>query len=678
MATIRTEFPRAIREIENTFIPMPDGVKLAARIWLPLDAEQNPVPAILEYLPYRKNDGTAQGDAVRHPYWAAYGYACVRVDLRGSGDSDGILLDEYLKQEQDDALEVMKWLAAQPWCTGAVGMYGISWGGFNGLQVAARNPPELKAVISLCSTDDRYLDDCHYMGGCLLASDMLRWAAFMQAFNAQPPDPRFVGDRWREMWFERMEQSPPFVTAWMSHQRRDAFWKHGSICEDYSAITCAVYMVGGWADGYTNAIPRTLAGLPGPKKGLIGPWAHNRPERGVPGPAIGFLQECLRWWDYWLKGIETGIMDEPMLRSWIQDSLPPAPHYDYVPGRWVADPAWPSPHVAPRSLYLNEGGRLDETAAGEARAEIAGKLLAGHTAGVWCPYGRPGDMPADQAPDDGLALCFDTAPAADAIETLGYPGVTLALAADRRVAHVAVRLCDVAPSGSSLLVSWGLLNLTHRDSHEFPEPLEPGRRYTVTVRLNAMGHRLPAGHRWRVALSPAYWPHAWPAPEPVTLTVFTGEASRLDLPVRAPQPGDANLPDFLEPEISAPLPVAELRTTYRERTFQRDLIRRDARLIQTDHTDHGSVRFLGSDDLDYGSDGADLFEIVETDPLSASLRSNRTITIGRREWRIRIETTAKITGDAESFRITNTLDAYEGNARVFSKTWTDVVPRDLI
>ena len=210
-----TDYPRAIREIENTWIPLADGTRLAARIWLPVDAEQNPVPAILEYLPYRKDDGTTARDAITHPYFAGHGYASMRVDKRGSGDADGLLMDEYLKQEQDDALEVMAWIAAQPWSTGAVGIIGISWGGFNGLQIAARRPPELKAIISICSTDDRYTDDCHYMGGCVLGSDMLGWASAMFAYNAYPPDPRFVGDRWREMWFDRMQHTPPFVEAWL-------------------------------------------------------------------------------------------------------------------------------------------------------------------------------------------------------------------------------------------------------------------------------------------------------------------------------------------------------------------------------------------------------------------------------------------------------------------------------
>ena len=165
------------------------------------------MPAILEYLPYRRRDGTVLRDRQMHAYFAGHGYAAVRVDMRGSGDSDGLLADEYLPQEQADAVEVIAWLAAQPWCSGSVGMMGISWGGFNALQVASHRPPALKAIITACSTDDRYADDCHFMGGCLL-NNTIAWASTMFAFGAQPPDPEVVGERWRDMWLERLENNP--------------------------------------------------------------------------------------------------------------------------------------------------------------------------------------------------------------------------------------------------------------------------------------------------------------------------------------------------------------------------------------------------------------------------------------------------------------------------------------
>ncbi|MST35009.1 CocE/NonD family hydrolase, partial [Acidimicrobiaceae bacterium USS-CC1] len=325
---------------------MPDGCRLAARIWLPEDADTRPVPAVMEYVPYRKNDGLALRDAPIHAYFAGHGYASVRVDLRGSGDSEGVMEDEYLPLEQADGVAVLRWLAAQPWCTGRVGIIGKSWGGFNGLQIAAHAPPELRAVISVASTDDRYADDVHYMGGCTLAVTQLPWASTMLALNGTPPDPAVVGGGWRARWLERLERTPPFADAWVRHQRRDGYWAQGSVCEDYGAIACPVYMVGGWDDAYRNAILRFLAGYPGPCKGLIGPWAHVYPETGVPGPAIGFLQEAVRWWDRWLKDEDNGIMEEPKLRAFVPEATPPATALATRSGRWVALEGWPAAPVA--------------------------------------------------------------------------------------------------------------------------------------------------------------------------------------------------------------------------------------------------------------------------------------------------------------------------------------------
>ena len=341
-------------------IELKDGTRLLARVWRPSNSDVQPVPAILEYLPYRRRDGTCERDALTHPYFAARGYAGVRVDMRGSGDSDGVLLGEYLAQELDDAVEVIAWIAAQTWCSGAVGMMGISWGGFNSLQVAARQPPALKAIISLCSTDDRYADDIHFMGGALL-NDNMGWASQMLAISCSPPDPAIVGESWRDIWLRRLDEQGLWIIDWLSHQRRDDFYRHASVCEDFGAIMCPVYAVGGWVDGYSNAIFRLLRNLKVPAKGLVGPWAHKYPHFAKPGPQIGFLQEALRWWDHWLKGRDTGIMDEPILRAWINDAAEPLAHVDCQDGRWITEPTWPSNNVKMRRWALRPGELVDNT-----------------------------------------------------------------------------------------------------------------------------------------------------------------------------------------------------------------------------------------------------------------------------------------------------------------------------
>ncbi len=662
--------PPGVQTLETVWITLADGCRLAARVWLPVDA--GPVPAILEYLPYRLNDTTAVGDSARFPYLAERGYACVRVDQRGSGESDGILHDEYEPQEQLDCCEVIAWIAEQPWCSGQVGMVGLSWSGFNGLQVAALRPPALKAIMTLCAADDRYADDVHYDGGCV-GSDMLGWSASMLGWNARPPDPAIVGDRWREMWLERMEHVAPFTDLWLGHQRRDAYWKHGSVSEDYSAIECAVFAVGGWNDGYSNAIPRLLEQLPGPRKGLIGPWGHAWPQSAKIQPTIGFLQELARWFDYWLKGIDNGIMDEPMLRAWMEDPLPASPYYPSIPGRWVAERSWPPAGATERTLVLNPGS-LDGDPGPEVDMHICGIQTAGWDAGQWCPYGDPGDWPGDQRAMDGMSLTFDSPPLPDRLETLGFPEVTLTVASDRPNALVIVRLCEVAPDGSSTLVTRALQNLTHRDSDEFPEPLEPGARYTVTVKLDARGHAFAKGSRVRLGISPTYWPWAWPSPQEATLTITTG-ASTLRLPERPPSPDDLELPEFEPPEYAPPFPIEQLEQGVNGRVITRDLVTGRQRLEY--NWDTGGV-FRLPNGLEHGDANTTVFEIVEGDPLSAEVRCRMSGSQARGAWKTRWETLHTMSCDATHFRVVASLTAHEGDACVFTKTWTSVIPRDLV
>jgi predicted acyl esterase len=646
---IVTTFPRTVRVIEQTLIPLKNGTTLAARIWLPEDAERNPVPAILEYLPYRKRDGTYERDALTHPYLAGHGYAGVRVDIRGSGESSGLLLDEYSEQELADGVEVIAWLAAQPWCSGTVGMMGISWGGFNGLQIAARRPPALSAIVTICSSDDRYADDAHYMGGTLITAG-LEWAFFFFGTMCLPPDPVLVGDGWRAMWLERLAKVPLFFEIWLEHQRRDSYWKRGSVCEDYSAIGCAVYAVGGWTDAYTNTIPRLLANLTAPRKALIGPWAHAYPHFALPGPQIGFLQEMLRWSDYWLKGIDTGVTDEPMLRAWMMESVKPASHHDVLPGRWIAEASWPSPRIAPRRLFLTDAGLRDEAAPLTPRPVCSPQTVGKH-GGNWVPFGRGHDQADDQSEDDQRSLVFETQPLDAPIEILGAPVVTLDVASDRPMANLIVRLCDVHPSGESLRVSFGVLNLTHRNGHEKPERLAPGERYRVRIQLNDAGSAFPAGHRIRLAMSTAYWPMIWPCPDKATLQIFGGT---LDLPVRPPAAADALLHPLPGPESAPP----ENPTLTR---------RADERIERIDR--------LG---LELGSKGKWHYHVDEDDPLSATAELQRTQTMSRNEWKIRVETRMRLSCTHDTFLLEASLRAYEGEQEVCRRDWDRAIPRDFL
>jgi putative CocE/NonD family hydrolase len=597
------------------------------------------------------------------------------VDLRGSGDSDGILEGEYLPLEQSDGIEVIRWLAAQPWCSGQVGMIGISWGGFNGLQIAAHSPEALGAVVSICSTDDRYTDDVHYMGGCLLSMTMLSWASVMLGYNARPPDPAVVGESWRETWLNRMEHSPPFVEDWVAHQRRDEFWKQGSVCADYAALKCPVYMVGGWSDAYKNAILRFLEGYAGPCKGLIGPWAHNYPEQGLPGPAIGFLQECLRWWDRHLKDIDNGIMQEPKLRVYMPEAVPSKPGRLHWPGRWLATDGWPAKEVETRTYPLGGTRTLGGESGPDRELKIRGGAAAAADPGTWGGLGGPVDNPSDQRTEDGASLCFDSGELAEPVEILGFPLAQLEVSADRPLALMVVRLCDVWPDGGSTLITRGLLNLTHRNGHESPEALTPGQRYRVQLKLNSIGYSVPPGHRLRLAISPTYWPWAWPSPQPVTLSVFTGGSSFLELPVWAAGPGSHEPPPHFSQPEEAPAP-AHQASGYEDGDRE---IRRDVASGRIDIETFGSHDLkLIDPGLDYHSTARTLHRIVEGKPLSAFNSYEAEISISRGTWRTRVHTVSTMSSTAEEFQLTNLVEGYEDDCRIFAKTWRRTIPRDHI
>ncbi len=675
---INDSLPYRFSEIENVLIPMSDGVRLAARLWIPEGAESDPVPAILEYIPYRKRDFKRIRDEGVHRYFAGHGYACVRVDIRGSGDSEGVLTDEYLEQELRDGEEILAWIAAQPWCSGKVGIIGISWGGFNGLQIAARKPPELGAVVTLSSTDDRYADDVHYMGGCLLG-DNLSWASVMFAYNSLPPDPLVVGEAWRDMWLERLEGSGLWLETWLRHQRRDDYWKHGSVCEDFSAIDCPVFAASGWADGYSNAVFRLMSELDAPRRGLIGPWSHRYPHVGKPGPAIGFLQECLRWWDQWLKDEDTGIMEEDMLRVWMLDSVPPTTRYRSRPGRWVAEPSWPSELIEERTYALDwplitPSDDTDTPRPPSDMKTIRSPLSVGLFAGKWCSYSATPDLPHDQREEDGGALVFESVPLKEQLEIMGAPVVELSLISEEPVAMVAIRLSDVAPDDKATRVTYGLLNLTHRNGSENPEPLEPGITYTVRVQLNDVAQVFPAGHRLRISISTSYWPLAWAPPRPVRLSVLSG-SSTLTLPVRPPRDSDAYLRPFDEPEAAPSGPVTQLTETQHNWLVTRDLEedRSTLKVIK----DEGTY-YLESVDLEVEDATTEWYSSVadEFDSLAGEVLSTRGLS--RSGWDVRTVTHTVLSCDTESFHVHADLDAYLNGVRIFCKSWESSVPRDHV
>lgn len=680
----------AIRTIENVWIAMPDGARLAARLFLPADADSVPCGAVLEYLPYRKREAYRSRDDFVGPALARRGIAFVRVDIRGTGDSDGAIIDEYMPIEQADALKVIDWIAHQPWCNGNVGMRGISYSSFTGLQAAAKAPPALKAIVSACGTEQRFLDDVHYRGGCLI-QDQWGWAMEWQVVMRAPPDPAIVGqDTWRATWMARLEAASAVSIDWNGHQTNDAKWQDGST-SDYGRITAAIYNLAGTLDSYLPSATRMMERAPqAPQKALIGPWAHSWPgysqgegvkdERifsanGIPGPGVDWLPVEARWWRHWLNGEANGIMDEP--RFWaFRNDMPAGYSYprDTI-GTFVAEPGWPSPRIAQKKLHLNADGLGARP--GEAKLlRHRTNLAIGFASRTSCSGGAPGDCWREQSGDDALSLCFDSAPLAEPLDIMGEPVLKLRIRADKPVAKVNVRLTEVLPDGTSHFVSYALLNLTHRDSHENPAPLEPGRDYDVTVKGQFACYRFSPGNRIRIALSETWWPVAWPSPEPVALDLTAG-VSHVLLPVR-PLDESAALPFTVLKDVYN-VPGAE-KAPYFDRLGGVVVTGEPGRRSYVIEEGSAEVveEFVPGPDSYYGQAYWMRRAIREDDPNSAEIEAGGINTYRRGDWRIKVRAWSRTRSTPTALLCEETLEAWEGDVQVFSRRWEKAVPRNLL
>ena len=655
---------RSITENPDLGIIMPDGTRLSARTWMPDNALDAPVPAILEFLPYRKRDGTTARDCLTHPYFAKRGYACIRVDMRGNGDSEGLMEDEYSPQELADAVETIKWLARQPWCNGNVGMMGISWGGFNSLQVAALQPEGLKAIITLCSTVDRYADDIHYKGGCLL-NENLGWSGTMWSYSSRAPDPMLRPDDWREIWLDRLENEPFLAATWLDHQTRDAYWQHGSVCEDYSKIKAATLAIGGWGDAYKNAPPTLIENLEAPAKAIIGPWVHKYPHFAIPEPRIGFLQEALRWWDHWLKGEDTSVENDPSYRPYLMDALPPKSWYTERPGRWLAIDE-PLSELPKEVWHLNTNTMGSKPATFQ--TSINSPQTCGAHSGEYCAIWLGPELPDDQREDDAKSAVFTSEPLTARRDILGAPEITLTLSCDKAQGQIAVRLLDIAPNGASSRITYGILNLSHRKSHATPAPMVPDRAKEITVTLDHCAYRLPEGHRLGIAVSTAYWPLIWPSPEAATLTLTQGA---LMLPLRPS--GDSDEWTFETPEADEPWQIDTLREGSNSRKTVTDWTTGIVTLEivddfgKTKDRDHGLI---------HGSIAREWWSIHPDDPLSATGRTHWSDELEREGITLRTEAHSEMRSDATHFYLTARLEAYENDTLVFEKDIRRSIQRD--
>lgn len=641
----------------NVFIPLPNGMQLAARIWKPADIAENPAPVVLEFLPYRRRDMTAPRDELTYPQFAQNGIVGVRVDMRGTGESDGLFDDEYSEQELSDAEAVIAWIAGQPWCNGRVGMMGISWGGFNALQVAARRPPALGAVISIASTVDRYADDIHFKGGAMLSSN-LYWANQMLCYNARVPDSAVRSD-WRRLWMQRLEATAPVVEPWFAHGRRDAYWKHGSVCEDFDAIEVPSLVIAGWADGYRNTPWKAKMGMGARCHAMIGPWIHKYPHFAKPAPQFEFINEACAFWHAHLG--DGAPVQIPQTRVYMLDSIDPSGDRTRDAGRWLSvDEAKPQEQV----FYL-DGAQLSTTpSASHQSVDICSPLAMGLEGGEYFCGSVDEGLAGDQASTDARSTCFETEVLAVPVETIGMATFTASVSIDAPQGYLIARLMDVHPDGRSTLISKAILNLSHRHGPENPKPMVPHEAQEVTLVFDTAAYRVPAGHRLRLGLSTNYAPFILPAPTMVTAQVDL-QTARLSLPTYPYE-------EITVPEGAHRLPEYEAREaghTRRDVTQEGDVI---TAKLSTDtghliHPEHG---------IEWRDTRLSTWTMKEGDPLSL---------IGEEEnhdwhWRDGVEThvmaTSRLTSDGIAWKVETELHAYEDGTEVYGKSWTFELPRD--
>ena len=658
----------SVTEIEHYWVPMPDGVRLSARLWLP---EERPAPVIVEYIPYRKRDMVRARDERNHPWFAARGYACVRVDMRGSGDSEGSMADMYDDAELDDALAVLEWINQQDWCDGAIGMMGTSWGGTSALQAAASGSGLLKAVIAVCATNDRYNDDIHHMGGCLL-TDSIEWGATLPAIHALPPSADSDPNGWRDNWNKRLEQLEFPLFKWIEHETRDAYWRHGSVAETPASFDCPVLAIGGWADRYSNTVMNVIEDNPENCWGIVGPWGHHFPDQGVPGPAIGFQQEALRWWDHWLRKKDNGVDEDPTLRVWCHEFQLPRDFHSMRNGHWLAVSDWATA-VKTQSyqdyiLELQHG--TDNAKNSRCLDRIPADLKVGSAAGDTGYFGRPGGLPDNQLIDDSRSLVFQTGALESKQILLGKAKVELVLRTDQLPAQVIVRLNDVSPDGEVMRVAYRVHNLGLDENYRPAGQVSNDGALRLELELPNAAHVFAVGHRIRIALSTSYWPMIWPVatkPE-ISIGSQTLRLQLAEVPDRSQRLAQSN---FSESQTLVNRDPDRIRESIqRNYDFEADtgtlVYSWRQPLAMTAHQSVG---------LQIGSETIAEHRICIDDPLTANSRFEHCLVLKDGNRHFESKGIAEVRAESDCFIVVGSVQVFENQETIFSRDWSQKITR---
>jgi hypothetical protein len=670
--------------LRDVRIPVSDGLELSANLWLPIARPDDPderFPAVLEMIPYRKDDWRAAGDEGRGEWLAARGFAFCRLDVRGTGSSPGIALDEYTARETQDGYDAVEWLATQPWSNGNVGMWGISYGGFTSIQVAKLRPPSLKAIVPVMATDDRYTDDVHYIGGCVTVSELSQYAVSMVGMNALPPRAEDRGAAWAQEWRERLERTPVWLFEWLRQQHDGPYWRQGSLAPDYGAIEAAIFMIGGWMDEYVDPVLRMQERCTAPRRSLVGNWVHSLPDDAYPGPNVDWLHELVRFFDHWLKGIDNGVMDEPGFIAFRREYAEPEPFPVAWPGEWIAFPTWPPADLAERVLHLAPGpgplvGRLATEpvgSAGEAIERFRHRPTVGTRGPLsWGAGGAPNGLGRDLRPDEAFGPTFTSEELDEPLDVVGFPVALLAWESSAPIATAVVRLSDVAPDGTSAQVTAGILNLTHRLSHGDPAPLEPGVVANIRVPMRATAYRFLPGHRIRLAIASSAWPVIWPSPFPAEHAIHLAD-SRLVLP-RLPA-GAATLP--VPPFKTTPAGIREVGGSTEEPPSWRvtdDVI--DGSVTVTS-SEFGEMILPGGRTSLYAGERLEM-TARDDDPAHARLHNDVVYRLRDQGSEILVEASGTIRSTETDFHMNVGLRVTLDGAPFFERGWLETIARRLV
>lgn len=650
------DFPHDIRIEPDLRIPMSDGRTLSARLWVPVSADETPVPAVVEYDPYRHRDASYPRDALIQPWFAGHGFASIRLQPAGAGDSTGPPMDEYVRQEQDDCVEALAWIASRRWCSGRTGLFGLSWGANAALQVAARRPPSLKAIIPVHATDNRFTDDIHYKNGCLLTAG-LAWAATSRLYAQRPPDPVSFGEGWRREWLDRLAAAPDVLHTWLSHQALDDYWRHGTVAENYDSIEAATLIVTGWADDYRNAALRLAAGLTCPHELLAGPWGHEYPHLAGMKPRAGFLQIATRWWGRWLRDDADSPDAGETAHLYLEDPAPAATRGRARDGCWKTLPVSALTKVPEKSLRLP--GPAEPVT-------VCSPLCAALAADQWLTQGRGDDAAVDPRDLETGAAVFEFPPLETPLDVCGQPSLTITLASDSPAGHLVVRLSSMLTDDDIQPLTMGLLNLRFRDGYDTLKDMPAGASVSVAVPLDALAHRLPAGARLRLSIATQAWPLVWPEATAATVTLHP-ETGVLSLPCLPPGLA-ADAPD--PPDAAIPPPAG--LTWIRPVSQSLDIVQDEGsdRAARSQTRDHGAFR-VEETGMETSMTETQTFTSMGNDPLSARAVFSNTVRFARNGWSVKLESEVVVTADADAFRLRSFIRAFEADRPVHADT-TDI------